>query len=70
MDKVALFGASGVIGQSIAQSLRAQGRAYRVVGRSKSSLQREFGADPLAEVATWTPDDADSIRAAARGVHT
>jgi nucleoside-diphosphate-sugar epimerase len=70
MDKVALFGASGVIGQSVAQSLKAQGRAYRVVGRSKAGLEREFGADPLAEVATWNPEDMDSIRAAARGIHT
>jgi nucleoside-diphosphate-sugar epimerase len=54
----------------VAQALQAQGRAYRVVGRSQASLQREFGADPLAEVTTWNPDDADSIRAAARGIHT
>lgn len=70
MDKVALFGASGVVGQSVAQALQAQGRAYRVVGRSESSLRREFGADPLAEVATWNPEEPDSIRAAARGIHT
>ncbi len=70
MDKVALFGASGVIGQSVAQALQAQGRSYRVVGRSKARLQKEFGSDPLAEVATWNPEDPDSIRAAARGIHT
>ncbi|XXF80731.1 NAD-dependent epimerase/dehydratase family protein [Myxococcaceae bacterium GXIMD 01537] len=70
MDKVALFGASGVIGQSVAQALQAQGRPYRVVGRSRASLQAEFGADPLAEVATWNPEDPASIRAAARGVRT
>jgi nucleoside-diphosphate-sugar epimerase len=70
MDKVALFGASGVVGQSVAKSLQARGRAYRVVGRSQASLQKEFGADPLAEVATWNPEEPDSIRAAARGIHT
>ncbi|WP_338865571.1 NAD-dependent epimerase/dehydratase family protein [Myxococcus stipitatus] len=68
--KVALFGASGVIGQSVASALMAQGRAYRVVGRSRASLQAEFGADPLAEVVTWNPDDPASVRAAARGVDT
>ncbi|RKH06558.1 NAD-dependent epimerase/dehydratase family protein [Corallococcus carmarthensis] len=70
METVALFGASGVIGQSVARTLQAQGRPYRVVGRSEGSLRREFGADPLAEVVTWNPEDPASIRAAARGVRT
>lgn len=34
MSKVALFGAAGVIGQSIAAALSREGRRYRVVGRS------------------------------------
>ncbi|QRK11554.1 NAD-dependent epimerase/dehydratase family protein [Archangium violaceum] len=68
--KVALFGASGVIGQSVVQALRAQGREFRVVGRSMSSLRREFGSDPRAELVTWNPEDPASVRAAARGVHT
>nr|WP_233587844.1 NAD-dependent epimerase/dehydratase family protein [Corallococcus sp. CA049B] len=67
---MALFGASGVIGQAVARALQAQGRAYRVVGRSEGSLRREFGADPRAEVVTWNPEDPASIRAAARGVRT
>ncbi|WIG97979.1 NAD-dependent epimerase/dehydratase family protein [Myxococcus sp. SDU36] len=70
MGTVALFGASGVIGRSVAQALRGQGRGYRVVGRSREGLQREFGADPQAELVTWNPDDEASIRAAARGVQT
>ncbi len=70
MDKVAVFGASGVIGQSVVRSLRAQGRPYRVVGRSRASLQAEFGADPQAEITTWDPESPDTIRAAARGVRT
>ncbi|GEN09135.1 Nucleoside-diphosphate-sugar epimerase [Myxococcus fulvus] len=68
--KVALFGASGVIGQSVANALKAEGRPYRVVGRSRGSLESEFGADPLAEVVTWNPDDPASVREAARGVDT
>lgn len=70
METVALFGASGVIGQSVARALQAQGRPYRVVGRSEGSLRKEFGADPRAEVVTWNPEDPASIRAAARGVRT
>ncbi|WPB77490.1 NAD-dependent epimerase/dehydratase family protein [Archangium violaceum] len=68
--QVALFGASGSIGHSVVQALRAQGRGYRVVGRSRSSLQREFGADSRAELVTWNPDDPASVRDAARGVST
>ncbi|AFE04847.1 NAD-dependent epimerase/dehydratase [Corallococcus coralloides DSM 2259] len=70
METVALFGASGVIGQSVARALQAQGWPYRVVGRSEGSLRRESGADPRAEVVTWNPEDPASIRAAARGVRT
>ncbi|WP_341677334.1 NAD-dependent epimerase/dehydratase family protein [Niveibacterium sp. SC-1] len=68
--KVALFGAAGAIGQSIAAALRAAGRAYRVVGRSRAALERSFGADPLAEIVSWNPDDPASVRAAAEGIDT
>ena len=68
--KIALFGAAGAIGQSIAQALAAQGRAYRVVGRSEASLRKTFGADPLAEIATWNPDSPASVQAAAAGIDT
>ena len=70
MSKVALFGAAGAIGQSIAQALAAQGQPYRVVGRSEASLRKAFDADPLAEIATWDPDSPDSIKAAAAGIDT
>ena len=65
MSKIALFGAAGVIGQSIAAALSAQRRPYRVVGRSEASLRRHFGADPLAEIVTWNPDSPASVQAAA-----
>ncbi len=68
--KIALFGAAGVIGQSIASALRAEGRAYRVVGRGEASLRQQFGADPLAEVMTWNPDSPASVQAAATGIDT
>lgn len=70
MSKVALFGAAGAIGQSIAQALAAQGQPYRVVGRSEANLRKAFGADPLAEIATWDPDSPASIKAAAAGIDT
>ncbi|MFO1341153.1 MAG: NAD-dependent epimerase/dehydratase family protein [Burkholderiaceae bacterium] len=67
---IALFGAAGAIGQSVAAALRAQGRAYRVVGRREAPLRQEFGADPLAEITTWDPSDPGSVQAAARGIDT
>jgi nucleoside-diphosphate-sugar epimerase len=70
MTKMALFGAAGAIGGSIAAALRAQGTPYRVVGRNRAALAAAFGADPLAEIATWNPDDPQSVRAAAAGADT
>jgi nucleoside-diphosphate-sugar epimerase len=68
--KIALFGAAGAIGQSVAAALRKAGSPYRVVGRSKAPLTRSFGRDPLAEIVDWNPDDPESVRAAARGIST
>ena len=70
LGKTALFGATGAIGGSLAAALRQRGAGYRVVGRSLATLQKAFGGDPLIELATWNPDDAGSVRAAARGVDT
>jgi nucleoside-diphosphate-sugar epimerase len=70
VDRVALFGAAGAIGGSIAAALRDEGRPYRVVGRNRAELEAKFGSDPLAEIVTWNPDEAASVRAAARGVDT
>lgn len=68
--RIALFGAAGAIGQSVAAALRQAGHRYRVVGRSRQALEATFGSDPLAEIVTWNPDDPTSVRAAARGVDT
>ena len=68
--KIALFGAAGAIGQSIARALAAKGQAYRVVGRSEASLRQTLGADPLAEIVTWNPDSPASVKAAAAGIDT
>ncbi len=70
MSRIALFGAAGAIGQSIASAISAQGQPYRVVGRSETSLRKAFGADPLAEILTWDPDSPASVEAAARDVDT
>ncbi|MBV8637175.1 MAG: NAD-dependent epimerase/dehydratase family protein [Candidatus Eremiobacteraeota bacterium] len=69
MGRIALIGATGAVGQAIAAVLREQGRAYRVVGRSETSLQKTFGADSLAEIRTWNAD-AESARAALEGVES
>ena len=70
MSKIALFGAAGAIGQSIAAAIRANGQPYRVVGRTEASLRKAFGTDPLAEIVTWNPDSPASVQAAAAGVET
>ncbi|HEY2024459.1 NAD-dependent epimerase/dehydratase family protein [Paraburkholderia sp.] len=70
MSKVALFGAAGVIGQSIASALRSNGCPYRVVGRNEAGLREAFGADPLAQIVTWNPDSPSSVLAAATDVDT
>jgi nucleoside-diphosphate-sugar epimerase len=68
MKKIGLFGAAGAIGRSVASALTASGIPYRVIGRSRAALEAAFGKDPLAEIATWSPDDPESVRAAARGL--
>ena len=70
MSKIALLGAAGAIGNSIAAALRANQQAYRVVGRSREALQRDFGSDPQAEIVTWNPDDPASVISAAQGIDT
>ena len=70
MGKIALFGAAGAIGHSLADALRERGQEYRVVGRDRARLEKAFGSDSRAELVTWNPDDPASVRAAARGIDT
>jgi len=70
MSKIALFGAAGAIGQSIAAALSEKGASYRVVGRDKARLIETFGTDPLADIVAWNPDSPSSVMAAAAGVET
>ena len=67
MNKITLVGAAGVIGHSIANALHSGGREYRVVGRDGAQLDAAFGADKLAEISIWDPNDPDSVKEAVRG---
>ncbi|MFL6429435.1 MAG: NAD-dependent epimerase/dehydratase family protein [Acidobacteriaceae bacterium] len=66
--KLALLGATGAVGKSIAAELRKRNESYRAVGRNRASLDRAFGSDPLAEIVVWNPDDASSTRSVLRGM--
>jgi uncharacterized protein YbjT (DUF2867 family) len=70
MSKIALFGAAGAIGKSLATALSLAGQPYRVVGRDAARLHESFGADPLAEIVAWNPDVPASVQAAASGIDT
>ena len=70
MPRLALFGAAGAIGQSIAAALSQAGKPYRVVGRSEANLKKTFGADPLADITTWDPDSPESVERATAGIDT
>jgi nucleoside-diphosphate-sugar epimerase len=67
---IALVGAAGAIGKSIAQALDTQSKPYRVIGRSMPSLQKTFGNNANVELATWNTDDPASMRAAFTGIET
>lgn len=69
MAKIALFGAAGAIGCSLADALEQRGQPYRVVGRDRARLEKAFPS-PAAEIVTWNPDDSASVRSAARGIDT
>lgn len=70
MPRVALFGAAGAIGHSVAAALRSTGQPYRVVGRNEQRLRKAFGGDPLAEIVAWNPDSPALVQAAASGIET
>lgn len=70
MEKIALVGATGAIGNSIAHALQIEGRPWRAIARSQPALQQQFGADRNAELMTWNPDNEQSIEAALQGIDT
>ncbi|TQV74164.1 NAD-dependent epimerase/dehydratase family protein [Exilibacterium tricleocarpae] len=70
MKKFALFGAAGVMGNSVAKALEAAQLQFRVVGRSREKLEKCFKDNPYAEITLWDPDSPLSIRKAAENIHT
>ncbi len=68
--KVALLGANGAIGRTMAPMLNAAGVPYRVVGRSLLALQVRFHQDPLCEHMQWDTEDKDACLLATAGVGT
>lgn len=70
LRKIALIGAAGAIGQTIADALDEKGQPYRVVGRNPEALEAVFGGSPLTEITTWDPEDDSSVREAVRGSDT
>ncbi len=68
MDLVAIVGATGVIGKSIAAALQKAGRPYVAIARDKVALERDFGSDSNAQLRTWNTGDPASVRAAFEGV--
>ncbi len=70
MSQIALVGAAGAIGQSIAAALNQEDRPYRVVGRNRGALESAFGQAKNAQIAAWDPSDSTSARAALQGIRT
>jgi nucleoside-diphosphate-sugar epimerase len=70
MQNVAIFGAAGAIGQSIAAVLEQRGIQFRAVGRSRAKLERAFGGMRHAEIFPADLAEGRSAGAAARGVDT
>ena len=70
MENVAIFGAAGAIGQSVAPELERRGIPFRVVGRSREKLERAFAGLSHAEIFPADLGDPRSAGAAARGIDT
>jgi nucleoside-diphosphate-sugar epimerase len=65
---VALFGASGTIGQALAPLFVPQ--LFRVVGRSHAQLTSVFGSHPNADLAIWDPANRNTAVTALKGIQT
>lgn len=66
-ETIALFGAGGAIGHSLAPELDRRGVAYRAVGRDTARIQREF---PQAHAVRGDFLSGDGLAEAAHGVET
>jgi len=65
MADVAILGATGPTGIHLADILRAQGMAVRVVSRSPANLNRAFGDPAFEKLPADLLDLSDAVRAAA-----
>ena len=70
MQNVALFGAAGAIGRSVATVLQQRGIPFRAVGRSRQKLEQAFGSMSHAEIFPADLSEPRSAGAAARGIET
>ncbi|HEX3742966.1 MAG TPA: NAD-dependent epimerase/dehydratase family protein [Bryobacteraceae bacterium] len=70
IQKVAIFGAAGAIGQAVAAEFERRAIPFRVVGRGKAKLQAAFGSMQHAEIFDADLTELRSAGAAARGVDT
>lgn len=70
MQNVAIFGAAGAIGSSLAPELERRGVQVRVVGRSRQKLEQAFGKLKHAELFPADLSESRSAGAAARGIDT
>lgn len=70
IEKAALFGAAGAIGQALAPELERRGIPFRVVGRSRPKLEAAFGNMAHAEIFDADLADLRSAGGAARGIDT
>src|SRR5450755_308144 len=70
MEKVAIFGAGGPIGQYVGMELDRRGVPFRAVGRTASKLENAFGKLPHAEVMAADLSDAGGAGQAALGMDT
>jgi nucleoside-diphosphate-sugar epimerase len=67
VTNIAIFGAAGAIGHSLAAELNRRGIGFRAVGRHRERLTTAF---PAAEVHTANFEDKGSTLEAARGIDT
>jgi nucleoside-diphosphate-sugar epimerase len=67
LGSIALFGAAGAIGHSLAAELQSRRISYRAVGREAERLQRDF---PGAAIATADFFTKEGVQDAASGIDT
>jgi nucleoside-diphosphate-sugar epimerase len=68
---IAIFGAAGAIGRSVAAELEIRKIPFRAVGRSASRLSQAFSGNPMArELFSADLSDIAAARRAAHGVET